>query len=231
MQHLLNRAFINQISSFSSKLSLLEKKKKLFRENFPKASKKKWNAFSPWCYFNLSSSNYTTGQWCRVELPCGRMKTDAGLLLAFLLTWHGEAIYDDDISIPSHPRPADSVSTVLQAASCNLLVSMVLGYLCIKAYRVQKALARKRLHVGQQLWEAVEKQNKLHPKKSFLQLHDYRRGLVVASGWTQGGQTGFSLNWSLLFFFLTLVIFMVYFTIILDLELHNSFDRLSHAKH
>lgn len=79
------------------------------------------------------------------------MKTDAGLLLAFLLTWHCEAIYDDDISIPSHPRPADSVSTVLQAASCNLLVLMVLGYLCIKAYHVEKPLARKRLHVGQQL--------------------------------------------------------------------------------
>lgn len=79
------------------------------------------------------------------------MKTDAGLLLAFLLTWHCEAIYDDDISIPSHPRPADLVSTVLQAASCNLLVLMVLGYWCIKAYHVEKRLARKRLHVGQQL--------------------------------------------------------------------------------
>lgn len=39
MKYLRNKAFINQISSFSSKLSLLEKKI-IFRENFPKASKK-----------------------------------------------------------------------------------------------------------------------------------------------------------------------------------------------
>lgn len=99
----------------------------------------------------MSSSNYTTGQWCTEKLPCGRIKTDAGLFLAFLLTWHCKAIYDDDISIPSHSRPAHLVSTVLQAASCNLLVLMVLGYLCIRAYHVEKPLAHKCLHVGQQL--------------------------------------------------------------------------------
>lgn len=75
-----------------------------------------------------------------MELPCKRIKTNAGLFLAFLLTWHCKTIYDDDISIVSHSRPADLVSTVLQAASCNLLELMVLGYLCIKAYHVEKPL-------------------------------------------------------------------------------------------
>lgn len=115
---------------------------------------------------NFSSNNYTTGQRCWVELPCGRIKTDAGLFLAFLLTWHCRAIYDDDISIPSHSRPVDLVSTAQQPASCSLLVLMVLRYLCTKAYRVEKHLARKCLYVGQQLRKAV-KLNNLNFKKSF----------------------------------------------------------------
>lgn len=122
--------------------------------------------FPPCCSLNFSSNNYTTGQRCRVELPCGRIKTDAGLFLAFLLTWHCRAIYDDDISIPSHFQPVDLVSTAQQPASCSLLVLMVLGYLCTKAYRVEKPLARKCLYTGQQLRKAV-KLNNLNFKKSF----------------------------------------------------------------
>lgn len=55
---------------------------------------------------------------------------------------------------------------------------MVLGYLCIKAYHVEKPLARKRLHVGQQLWNAVE-QNNLKLKKSFYNC------VITGEGWWQ----------------------------------------------
>lgn len=161
-----HRILLSRPSLTGFQLLLLEKKTSSMKSLWGLLKKVKCICSRMFVNFFPPSNNYTTGQWCRMELPCGRIKTDAGLFLAFLWTWHPEAIYDDDISIPSHSWPIDLVSTALQAANCNLVVSMVSGYLCIKAYRVKKHLARKRMHVGQQLWKAV-KLNKSNFKKSF----------------------------------------------------------------
>lgn len=116
-----------------------------------------------------------------------------------------EAIYDHDISIPSHSRIVNEVSGGLRAARCSphTSSSKVLHSASRPIWESCETLRlKRRLQIW---WTAVEalKHSDLNFTNVTLQLHDYRRGPAQASGWTLGRRARRGLGllfWSVRFY-------------------------------